>query len=63
MKIERLLELMYNYSKNLNDKILFYDGNGNELALCDIDGDEGEIVMIFEQKSSVTEVEKWNIKS
>lgn len=55
MKIERLLELMYNYSKSLNDKILFYDGYGSELKLVDIDGDDGEIVMIFDQKPSVTE--------
>lgn len=58
MKIERLLELLYNYNKSLNDKILFYDSNGNELKLADLDGDEGEIVMIFEQKPSITEVEK-----
>lgn len=58
MKIERLLELIYNYRKSLNDEILFYDSNDNELKLADIDGDEGEIMMIFEQKSSTTEVEE-----
>lgn len=56
MKVRRLFELINGYSKSLNDEIFIYDSNDNELELFDIDGDEGEIVMIFEQKSSTTEV-------
>lgn len=56
MKVKRLFELINGYSKSLNDEIFIYDSNDNELELFDIDGDEGEIVMIFEQKSSTTEV-------
>lgn len=56
MKIGKLLELMYNHSQSLNDEILFYDSNGNELDLVDMDGDDGEIVMIFEPKPSGIEV-------
>lgn len=58
MKVKRFFELMNDYSTSLNDEILFYDSNGNELKLADIDGDEGEIVMIFDQKPSATEVEE-----
>lgn len=58
MKVKRLFELINGYSKSLNDEIFIYDGNDNELELFDIDGDEGEIVMIFDQKPSVTEVNK-----
>lgn len=58
MKVKRLFELINGYSRSLNDEILFYDSNDNELKLADIDGDEGEIMMIFEQKSSTTEVEE-----
>lgn len=47
---------MYNHSQSLNDEILFYDSNGNELDLVDMDGDDGEIVMIFEPKPSGIEV-------
>lgn len=56
MKVKRLFELINGYSKSLNDEIFIYDSNDNELELFDIDGNEGEIVMIFEQKSSTTEV-------
>lgn len=58
MKIGKLLELMYNYSTSLNDEILFYDSNDNELELADIDGDDREIVIIFEEKPSTTEVKE-----
>lgn len=59
MKVGRLLELINGYSTSRNDEIFIYDGNDNELELFDIDGDEGEIVMIFDQKPSATEVEEW----
>ena len=55
MKVGRLLELINGYSQSLNDEIFIYDSNDNELELFDIDGDEGEIVMIFEPKHSTTE--------
>ena len=56
MRVGRLLELINGYSGSRNDEILIYDSNDNELELCDIDGDDGEIVVIFEQKSSEAEV-------
>ena len=56
MKVRRFYELLNRYSTSLNDEILFYDSNDNELELADIDGDDGEIVMIFKQKSKTTEV-------
>ena len=56
MKVGRLLELINGYSRSRNDEILIYDSNDNELELCDIDGDDGEIVVIFEQTSSAAEV-------
>lgn len=59
MKVGRLLELINGYSTSRNDEIFIYDMNDNELELFDIDGDEGEIVMIFDQKPSATEVEEW----
>lgn len=59
MKVGRLLELINGYSTSRNDEVFIYDGNDNELELFDIDGDEGEIVMIFDQKPSATEVEEW----
>lgn len=62
MKVKRLLELINGYSRSGNDEILIYDSNDNELELADIDGDDGEIVIIFEQKPSATEVEEWNYK-
>lgn len=62
MKVKRFFELMNGYSTSLKDEILFYDSNDNELKLVDIDGDDGEIVIIFEQKPSITEVEEWSIK-
>lgn len=49
---------MNDYSTSLNDEILFYDSNGNELKLADIDGDDGEISIIFEQKTSIAEVKE-----
>lgn len=55
MKIGKLLELMYNYSQSLTDEILFYDSNGNELTVVDMDGDDGEVVITFEQKIDKTE--------
>ena len=58
MKIERLLALLYNYSKSLNEEILIYDSDNNELELFDIERYKGKIVMIFDQKSSTTEVEE-----
>lgn len=59
MKVRRFYELLNGYSTSLNDEIFIYDMNNNELELFDIDGDEGEIVMIFDQKPSATEVEEW----
>lgn len=58
MKIEKLLALLYNYSKSLNEEILIYDSDNNELELFDIERYKGKIVMIFDQKPSITEVEK-----
>jgi len=58
MKVRRFYELLNGYSTSLNDEIFIYDMNNNELELFDIDGDEGEIVMIFDQKPSATEVEE-----
>lgn len=58
MKVKRFFELINGYSTSLNDEIFIYDMNDNELELFDIDGDEGEIVMIFGQKPSITEVEQ-----
>lgn len=55
MKVRRFYELLNRYSTSLNDEIFMYDSNDNELELFDIDGDEGEIVMIFEPKHSTTE--------
>lgn len=52
MRVGRLLELINGYSRSRNDEILIYDSNDNELELWDIDGDDGKIVVIFEQKSS-----------
>ena len=57
MKIRRLYELLNGYSTSLNDEVCFYDMDDNELELADIDGDDGEIVIIFEQKPSTTETE------
>lgn len=62
MKVKRFFELMNDYSTSLNDEILFYDSNGNEVKLADIDGDDGEISIIFEQKTSIAEVEEWTKK-
>ncbi|MDU3456652.1 MAG: hypothetical protein E7F47_01955 [Peptoniphilus harei] len=59
MKVRRFYELLNGYSTSLNDEIFIYDMNNNERELFDIDGDEGEIVMIFDQKPSATEVEEW----
>ena len=56
MKVRRFYELLNRYSTSLNDEIFIYDSNDNELELADIDGDDGEIVMIFKQKSKTTEV-------
>lgn len=56
MKVGRLLELINGYSRSLNDEIFIYDSNDNELDLVDMDGDDGEIVMIFEPKPSGIEV-------
>lgn len=58
MKIGKLLELMYNHSQSLNDEILFYDSDNNELELFDMEGNKGEIVIVFKQKSRTTEVSK-----
>lgn len=58
MKVRRLFELINGYSTSLNDEIFIYDMNDNKLELFDIDGDEGEIVMIFGQKPNTTEVGK-----
>lgn len=58
MKIGKLLELMYNYSQSLNDEILFYDSDNNELELFDMEGNKEEIVIVFKQKSRTTEVSK-----
>lgn len=56
MKIGKLLELMYNYSQSLNDEILFYDSDNNELELFDMEGNKEEIVIVFKQKFRTTEV-------
>lgn len=58
MKVKRFFELMNDYSTSLNDEILFYNSNDNELELVDIDGDDGQILIVFEKKSSATEVEE-----
>lgn len=55
MKIERLLELLYNYSQSLNDEIVIYDSDNNELELFDIERYKGKIVIVF-KKTSITEV-------
>lgn len=49
---------MYNYSQNLNDEILFYDSDNNELELFDMEENKGEVVIVFKQKSRTTEVNK-----
>lgn len=56
MKVKRLLELLYNYIPSLNDDILFYDSDNNELELFDTEGHKGEIIVVFKQKSRTTEV-------
>lgn len=56
MKIGKLLELMYRYSQSLDDEILLYDSDNNELELFDMEGNKGEIIIVFKQKSSTTEV-------
>lgn len=58
MKVRKLYELINNYITNLNAKIIFYDSNDNELELADIDGDDDIVLVIFEKKSSATEVTK-----
>lgn len=57
MKVRVLYELLERYSVSLNDEILFYDRNDNKLEMNDIDGDDGVVVVVFEQKSNSTEVE------
>lgn len=57
MKVRRLYELINRYSRSLDDEISFYDSNDNELKLADIDGDDGQILIVFEQKSKGTEEE------
>lgn len=57
MKVRKVYELINKYSTSLNDEILFYDSNGNEIKLADIDGDDGQIHVVFEQKSKGTEEE------
>lgn len=56
MKVGRLLELINGYSRSLNDEILFYDSDNNELELFDTEGHKGEIIVVFKQKSRTTEV-------
>lgn len=53
MKVRRLYELINRYSGSLNDEILFSDSNDNELKLADIDGDDGQILIVFEQAGDI----------
>lgn len=55
MKVRRLYELINRYSRSLDDEISFYDSNDNELKLADIDGDDGQLYIIFEQAGDVEE--------
>lgn len=55
MKVRRLYELINRYSRSLNDEILFSDSNDNELKLADIDGDDGQLYIIFEQAGDIEE--------
>lgn len=53
MKVRRLYELINRYSRSLDDEISFYDSNDNELKLADIDGDDGQILIVFEQAGDI----------
>lgn len=53
MKVRRLYELINRYSRSLDDEILFFDSNDNELKLADIDGDDGQIYVVFEQAGDI----------
>lgn len=53
MKVRRLYELINRYSRSLDDEILFSDSNDNELKLADIDGDDGQIYVVFEQAGDI----------
>ena len=65
MKVRRLYELINRYSRSLDDEISFYDSNDNELKLADIDGDDGQILIVFEQAGDVGQeelgIELWHI--
>ncbi|WP_019124673.1 hypothetical protein [Peptoniphilus grossensis] len=58
MKVRKVYELINKYSTSLNDEILFYDSNGNEIKLADIDGDDGEIFVILNKNLVQPEVEE-----
>lgn len=58
MKVRRLYELINRYSRSLDDEILFSDSNDNELKLADIDGDDGQLYIIFEQAGDIEEEQK-----
>ncbi len=62
MKVRKVYELINKYSTSLNDEILFYDSNGNEIKLADIDGDDGEIFVILNKNLVQPEVEEWTFK-
>lgn len=53
MKIEKLLALLYKYSKSLNEEILIYDSDNNELELFDIERYKGKIVIVFKKTSTI----------
>lgn len=65
MKVRRLYELINRYSRSLDDEILFSDSNDNELKLADIDGDDGQLYIIFEQAGDIgweeRSIELWHI--
>lgn len=45
MKVRKLYELINEYCTTLDDEILIYDSNGDELKLADIDADDGDILV------------------
>ena len=59
MKVRKVYELLNRYSASLNDEILFYDSNGDELKLADIDADDGDIIVELNKTLVQPEVEEW----
>lgn len=58
MKVRKVYELLNRYSASLNDEILFYDSNGDELKLADIDADDGDIIVELNKTLVQPEVEE-----